>query len=83
VPHENRVGVLTYGVLLRSGRRGWESRGVLLTLVYMSTRLVLAVVTILVRREVSEDAELVPLGNTICSCELRRCRSARQRGGTR
>ena len=45
MPHENRVGVLTCEVLLRSGRWGWESRGMLLTLVYMITRFVLAVVT--------------------------------------
>jgi hypothetical protein len=31
VPHENRVGVLTCAVLLRSSRWGRESRGVLLT----------------------------------------------------
>src|SRR3954469_17030823 len=61
VSHENRVGVLTCAVLLRSGRWGWGSRGVLLTLVYMITRFVLAVVTILVRREVSKDVELLVL----------------------
>jgi hypothetical protein len=58
VPHENRVGVVTCAVLLRSGRWCWESRGVLLALVYMITRFVLAVVAILVRREVSKDVEL-------------------------
>ena len=58
MPHENRVGALTCAVLLRSSRWGWESRGVLLTLVYVITRLVLAVVTVLVRREVSKDVEL-------------------------
>jgi putative transposase len=61
VPHENRVGVLTCAVLLRSSRWGWESRGVLLTLVYMIIRLVLAVVTVLARREVSKDVELLVL----------------------
>jgi hypothetical protein len=56
VAHENRIGVLTCVVLLRGGRWGRESRGVLLTLVYMITRFVLAVVTIRVRREASKDA---------------------------
>jgi hypothetical protein len=46
VPHENMVGVLTCEVLLRRGRWGGESRGVLLALVYMIMRFVLAVVTI-------------------------------------
>jgi transposase len=61
VPHENRVEVLTCTVLLRSSRWGCKSRGVPLTLVYMITRLVLAAVTTLVRREVSKDAELLVL----------------------
>jgi hypothetical protein len=61
VAHENRVWSLTWAVLLRRGRRRCESRGVLLTSVYMVTRLVLAVVTVLVRREVSKDAELLAL----------------------
>jgi hypothetical protein len=39
----------------------WESRGVPLTLVYMITRFVLAAVTVLVRREVSKDVELLVL----------------------
>jgi hypothetical protein len=60
VPHENRVGALTCAVLLRSSRWGWESRG-LLTLVYMITRLVLALVTVLARREVSNDVGLLVL----------------------
>jgi hypothetical protein len=53
--------VLTCAVLLRGGRWGWESRGVLLMLVYMITRFVLAAVTVLVRREASKDAELLVL----------------------
>jgi hypothetical protein len=57
VPHENRVGVLTGSVLPRRSRWGRASRGVLLTLVYMITRFVLAMVAILVRGEVSKDVE--------------------------
>jgi putative transposase len=76
VPHENGVGVLTCAVLLRSGRRGWESRGVLLTLVYTIARLALAAVTILVRREVSKDVELLVLRheNAVLRCQVKRVR---------
>src|SRR3954451_5012736 len=76
VPHEISVGVLTWAVSLRSGRWGWESRGVLLTLVYMVTRLVLAAVTILVRREVSKDVELLVLRheNAVLRRQVKRVR---------
>jgi hypothetical protein len=76
VPHENTVGVVTCAVLLRSGRWGWESRGVLLTLVYMITRFVLAVVTMLVRREVSKDVELLVLRheNAVLRRQVKRVR---------
>jgi putative transposase len=76
VPHENTVGVVTCAVLLRIGRWGWESRGVPLTVVYMITRFVLAVVTMLVRREVSKDVELLVLGheNAVLRCQVKRVR---------
>jgi putative transposase len=76
VPHENRVGVLTCEVLLRSGRWGGESRGVLLTLVYMIMRFVLAAVTMLVRREVSRDVELLVLRreNAVLRRQVKRVR---------
>ena len=76
VQHENRVGVLTCAVLLRSGRWGWESRGVLLMLVYMITRFVPAVVTIFVRREVSKDVELLVLRheNAVLRRQVKRVR---------
>jgi hypothetical protein len=61
VPHENRVGVadlrgLAAERLLTLG----VSRGAS-HVVYMITRIVLAVVTVVVRREVSKDAELLVL----------------------
>jgi putative transposase len=76
VPHENTVGVVTCAVLLRSGWWGWESRGVLLTVTYMITRLMLAVVTILVRREVSKDVELLVLRheNAVLRRQVKRVR---------
>jgi hypothetical protein len=68
--------VLTCAVLLRGGRRGWESRRVLLTLVYTITRLVLAVMTIFVRREVSKDVELLVLRheNAVLRRQVKRVR---------
>src|SRR4051812_32561718 len=76
VPHQNRVGVLTCEVLLRSGRWGWESRGVVLTLIYMITRFVLAAVTMLVRREMSKDVELLVLRheNAVLRRQVKRVR---------
>jgi hypothetical protein len=67
---------LTCAVLLRSGRWGWEPRRVLLTLVYTITRLVLAVVTIFVRREVSKDVELLVLRheNAVLRRQVKRVR---------
>ncbi|HEV7935582.1 MAG TPA: integrase core domain-containing protein [Actinomadura sp.] len=67
---------MTCAVLLRSGRWGWNSRGVLLTLVYMITRFVLAVVTMLVRREVSKDVELLDLRheNAVLRRQVKRVR---------
>src|SRR4051794_36668603 len=55
---------------------GWESRGVLLTLVYMITRFVLAAVTMLVRREVSKDVELLVLRheNAVLRRQVKRVR---------
>lgn len=68
--------MLTCEVLLQSGCLGWESRGVFLTLVYMITRLVLAVVTVFVRREVFKDVELLVLRheNAVLRCHVKRVR---------
>lgn len=56
---------MTRAALLRCGRWGWESRGVLFGLVYMVTRFVFAVVTVLVRRGLSRDAELLALRHRV------------------
>jgi putative transposase len=59
-------------VLLRDQGRGWDHLGVLLSLVYRLLRCLLGLLAVLVRSDLSKDAELLVLRheNQVLRCQL-------------
>jgi putative transposase len=61
VPLGNSVSCVELGILLRDRQRGWDHRGMVLSLVYRLLRCLFGLVAVLVRSDLSKDAELLVL----------------------
>jgi len=61
VPLGNSVSCRELGVLLQDQERGWDHLGVLLSIVYRLVRCLFGLLAVLVRSDLSKDAELLVL----------------------